>query len=52
MYSFENIPDEEKGSGKVTRYANPGKWKNNFSDQEKNLIDQLMGETLYKLGYK
>jgi len=29
-YSFENIPKDQKGSGKVRRSASPGKWTENL----------------------
>ena len=34
-FSFEKIPEGNKGSGKPTRFATPGKWKENFSHEEK-----------------
>jgi len=51
-YSFENIPSEKKGSGKVTRSASPGKWKENFSEEEQRIMSEVMSETLSQLGYK
>jgi len=33
-FSFINIPESEKGQGKFTRSATPGKWKENFSKEE------------------
>jgi len=51
-YSFENIPAESKGQGKFTRFASPGKWKENFNEKEKNLMDSIMGKTLAQLHYK
>jgi len=50
-YSFENIPSELKGSGKFYRSASPGKWKENFIEEEQKLINEIMGTTLQKLGY-
>ena len=50
-FSFEKIPEEEKGSGKITRFATPGKWKENFSEEEIKMMNDIMGETLKKLGY-
>jgi len=50
-YSFENIPSEKKGKGKLTRSAKHGGWKNNFRDKEKDLMEKLLGNTLKKLGY-
>ncbi|HUS50584.1 MAG TPA: sulfotransferase domain-containing protein [Candidatus Paceibacterota bacterium] len=50
-YSFKNIPSSQKGSGKFFRSASPGKWKENFSDDEKNIMNEIMSNTLKKLGY-
>jgi len=50
-YSFENIPENQKGPRQFKRYASPGKWKDNFNEEEKELINNLIGETLLKLGY-
>jgi len=50
-YSFEKIPKEQKGSGKFYRSAQPGKWKENFTDDEVAFIEEIMGPTLKKLEY-
>ena len=50
-YSFKNIPQSKKGSGKVTRSASPGKWKENFSQEEQKIMNDVMGETLKEVGY-
>jgi len=50
-YSFENISNSEKGHGKVTRSATPGKWRENFSEEEKKILEEIMGRTLQKLEY-
>ncbi len=51
MCKFENIPKEEIGKGKVTRFATPGKWKENFNEEENSIMNEIMGSTLAKLGY-
>jgi len=48
---FENIPQNERGSGKFKRFASPGKWKENFTDEETKIIENIIGNTLQKLGY-
>jgi len=50
-YSFENIPEKKKGSGKVTRSASPGKWTENFNNKEKKIIAKIIKDTLKNLGY-
>jgi len=51
-YEFENIPSKMKGSGKVTRFAKPGKWRENFNEEEKEIMNNIMRDTLIKIGYK
>jgi len=50
-FSFENIPKEQKGKGKFNRYATPGKWKENFNEEEQKLMNSIMEKTLTSLGY-
>ena len=50
-YDFENIPPEEKGSGKFYRSATPGAWKKNFSRSEQQLMNSIMGNTLAQFDY-
>lgn len=50
-YSFENIPTEKRGTGKVVRSASPGKWKESFNENEKSVMNEVMGDTLRKIGY-
>ncbi len=50
-FRFENIPENEKGIGQFKRIARPGNLKDSFNDEEKKIIENLMGETLRKLGY-
>jgi len=50
-FTFENLPPEQKGPGKFARSATPGKWKENFNDEEKKVMEEIMGPTLRMLGY-
>ena len=50
-HDFKNIPKEEKGSGKFYRSASPGSWKEHFSEEEKELMNSIMGKTLKNLNY-
>jgi len=51
-YSFKNISSENKGKSKFFRSATPGKWKENFTDEEKKIMNKIMGNLLKKLGYE
>lgn len=50
--SFENIEPHLKGKGKSLRFATPGKWRENFTNSEKDLIEKIIGYTLKVLGYQ
>jgi len=50
-FSFQNIPKENKGSGKFARIASPGMWKEHLNEDEKNSMELIMKSTLNKLGY-
>ncbi len=50
-YSFEKIPEDKKGDGKFARSATPGEWRENFTEKEKKIMNETMGEMLNKLGY-
>jgi len=49
--SFEKIPSNKKGKGKIARSAKPGSWKVNFNDEERKVMERIMGLTLKKLRY-
>jgi len=51
-YSFKNIPEKDRGSGKFRRFATPGKWKKNFSYEEIKIVEKIMFDTLHDLGYE
>ena len=51
-YSFKNIPEKEKGSGKFARSASPGLWRKNFSEKQQKIMNDVMSDTLLKLGYE
>ena len=50
-YNFDKIPENKKGPGKFFRSATPGKWKENFNDEEKKIMEEIMGKSLKKLEY-
>jgi hypothetical protein len=49
--SYENIPESKKGAGKFVRSASPGKWRDSFSEEEKKIMHDIMGNLLEKFGY-
>ena len=50
-FTFENLHPEQKGPGKFARSASPGKWRDNFSEEEKKVLEKIMGPLLRILGY-
>jgi len=50
-YSFEKIPDNKKGKGKFRRSASPGSWIENFNDEEKKIMNDILKDKLHELGY-
>jgi len=50
-YKFENVAQSTKGSGKPIRFAKPGLWKDNFTEEEKNILSDIIGDTLKRGGY-
>jgi len=51
-YDFKNIPEAEKGKGQFRRFATPGKWKENFTDEEKKTVENMIGDTLRQFNYE
>ena len=50
-FSFENLPEDEKGIGTQRQFAKIGIWKEKFNPKEIQLMEEIMGNTLKKLGY-
>jgi Sulfotransferase family len=50
--AFEAYPPRAKGPTKPLRAASPGLWRENMSDEERLVMNEVMGETLVELGYE
>lgn len=50
--SFENIPPGSRGPGQFARSATPGLWRTRFTDDEKHVLNRIMGPTLTELEYE
>ena len=50
-HAFQAIPESEKGPGKVARAASPGLWRGRFTEEERRVLEEVMGEKLRELGY-
>ena len=50
--AFEAYPARAKGPTKPLRAASPGLWRENVSDAERLLMNEIMGGTLQRLSYE
>jgi len=50
--AFEAYPASAKGPTKALRAASPGLWRENMSDAERLVMNEIMGESLERLGYE
>jgi hypothetical protein len=49
---FDRLPQEQTGPGRFARAATPGLWREHFSADEQQVLDEIMGPTLTALGYR
>jgi hypothetical protein len=49
--AFENLPAEDRGSGKFHRAATPGLWRTNLTETEQELVSSVTSELNAELGY-
>ena len=42
-HAWENVPEEEKGSGKIRRKAKPGGWEEDLTPEQVSTIEDLAG---------
>jgi hypothetical protein len=49
--SADQVPAEHRGRGKFVRSAAAGTWKDHFDDEDRALLEDIMGPTLRRLGY-
>jgi hypothetical protein len=45
-YSWENIPEEEKGEGKKRRKAMPGAWRDDLTPRQVEIVEDITGPLL------
>jgi hypothetical protein len=50
--AFESTPWFKRGKGRVRRAASPGLWRQNLSEEEQRVANEIMGESLTRLGYE
>lgn len=49
---FGLLPEQERGPGKQFRAASPGRWRENLSQEEQRVMEEIMGSKLRELGYE
>lgn len=50
-HAFESVPPAERGEGKEIRSASPGGWRDNLSPAEHDIMHEVMGPVLARMGY-
>jgi hypothetical protein len=50
--AFESTPRLMRGKGRMRRAATPGLWRQNLTADEQRVANEIMGETLARLGYQ
>lgn len=48
----DRLPADQRGSGKFVRAATPGLWREHTDQDEQSLLEEIMGPTLRRLGYR
>ena len=51
QYSFESVPEEQRGDRSFHRSAAPGAWRQNLSREEIEALEAILGPKLEELGY-
>jgi hypothetical protein len=51
-HAFEAVPEKHKGPGKLRRSATPGAWRQGLTPEDQKVAQEIMGETLSRLGYE
>jgi hypothetical protein len=51
-HSFERIPEDRRGPGKIRRSASPGAWREGLSPDDQAIAQEIMGNGLAALGYE
>jgi hypothetical protein len=45
-HAWENIPEEEKGAGKIRRKAKPGGWKEDLTEEQIEIVERITAPLL------
>jgi hypothetical protein len=48
-YSWENIPEEQKGEGKFYRKATPGGWRDDLTEEQAEMVERVTAPLLKEL---
>jgi hypothetical protein len=51
-HSFERVPEDRRGPGKIRRTATPGAWREGLSPEDQEVAQEIMGRGLAALGYE
>lgn len=50
-HSWSNVPENRKGEGKAMRKATPGSWRDDLTEEQVAIIEEITSPLLDKLGY-
>jgi hypothetical protein len=48
-HAWENIPEEEKGEGKFFRKASPGSWREDLTEEQAKMVEEITAPLLREL---
>jgi hypothetical protein len=48
-HAWENIPEEEKGEGKFYRKASPGSWREDLTEEQAKMVEEITAPLLREL---
>ncbi|HEX8121486.1 MAG TPA: sulfotransferase [Solirubrobacteraceae bacterium] len=51
-HAYEKVPAGQRGSGKFVRAAAPGSWRDRMSGEEREALDEVLGDAVRAYGYR
>jgi hypothetical protein len=51
-HAYAAVPEDRRGPGKAVRAASPGLWRQNLTEEEQQVMHEIMGDKLREVGYE
>lgn len=51
-HAFEAIPEDQRGAGKFRRKAQPGSWREDLTEEQVAIVEEIAGPLMDRLGYE